>query len=129
MKKLKELKNLHGIFVDYINELDAKLQSQLKKIKLEYQQNMTEEKKKLLIAICNGEGLDYNKIKSKYLKSKEVNTILDVEVAINNEEPLLDKVEINGKEYYYEAKEKGNVYDTNSIVVGIYKNGKVTLNC
>jgi hypothetical protein len=131
MKKLKEVKNLHGIFIDSITELDAKLQNQFKKIKQEYHQNVINEKYKLLVDICNGEGLDFEKLKGKYLKSKELNLVQDEEVVkekVEIEEDLLDKIEINGKEYYYEAKEKGIVYDLNSKPVGVYKNGKVIFN-
>ena len=131
MRKLKELKGIYSIFVDSITDLDSKIQQQLKKIKLEYQQNVTEEKIRLLIAVCNGEGLDFDKIKSKYLKSKELSQVSEEEsiheIEIEEEE-LLDKVEISGKQYYYEAKEKGIVYDMNSKPVGVYKNGKVVLN-
>lgn len=131
MRKLKELKGIHRVFVDSITELDSKIQQQLKKIKLEYQHNVTEEKIRLLLAVCNDEGLDFNKIKTKYLKSKELNQISEEEVVKENEieeEDLLDKIEIGGKQYYYEAKEKGLVYDMNSKPVGVYKNGKVILN-
>ena len=131
MRKLKELKGLHGLFVDSITELDSKIQQQMKKIKLEYQQNVSEEKVRLLIAICNGENLDFDKIKTKYLKLKELNHVSEEELIKENEieeEDLLDKIEISGKQYYYEAKEKGIVYDLNSKPVGVFKNGKVILN-
>jgi hypothetical protein len=131
MRKLKELKGIHGIFVDSITDLDSKIQQQLKKIKLEYQQNVSEEKVRLLLTICNGEGLDFDKIKNKYLKSKELSYISKEETFKENEieeEELLDKIEINGKQFYYEAKEKGLVYDLNSKSVGVFKNGKVFLN-
>ena len=121
MRKLKELKGIHSVFVDSITELDSKIQLQLKKIKLEYQQNVSEEKIRLLLAVCNGEGLE----------SKELNQVSEVESVKENEveeEDLLDKIEISGKQYYYEAKEKGIVYDMNSKPVGVYKNGKVVLN-
>jgi len=128
MKKLKGLKDLHNEFVDVINQLDEKLQDNLKKIKKEYQKNVTEEKVKLLIAICNGEGLDFDQIKGKYLKAKELaqsNYDPHVPEEVPVEEDLLDKTEINGKEYYYENKEKGMVYDMNSKPVGIFKGGKI----
>lgn len=128
MKKLKGLKDLHNEFVDVINHLDEKLQDNLKKIKKEYQRNVTEEKVKLLIAICNGEGLDFDQIKGKYLKAKELSqTNYDsyVQVDAPIEEDLLDKAEINGKEYYYEHKEKGMVYDMDLKPVGIFKGEKI----
>lgn len=130
MRKLKELKGIHNIFVDSITELDSKIQLQLKKIKLEYQRNVAEEKIKLLLAVCNGEELDFDSIKNKYLKSKELNNVSEEESLKENilEEELLDKINISGKQYYYEAKEKGLVYDLNSKPVGIFKNGKIFLN-
>jgi hypothetical protein len=131
MKKLKELKCVHNVFVDAINELDNKLQNQLKKVKQEYQKNVIDEKLRLLIAVCNGEGLEFDKIKAKYLKPKELSKVsLDdvVEDKEVEEEELLDKIEINGKQYYYEAKDTGVIYDLNSKPVGVYKNGKFILN-
>lgn len=131
MKKLKELKNVHNIFVDAINELDGKIQNQLKKVKQEYQKNVIDEKIRLLIAVCNGEGLDFDKIKIKYLKAKELTKVSMDDIVEEKEvveEDLLDKVEINGKQYYYEAKEKGIIYDLSSNPVGVYKNGKFVLN-
>jgi len=128
MKKLKGLKDLHGEFVDIINQLDEKLQDNLKKIKKEYQRNVTEEKVKLLIAICSNEGLDFDQIKGKYLKPKELsqsNYDPHVPEEAQVEEDLLDKVDINGKEYYFENKEKGMVYDMESKPVGLFKGGKI----
>jgi len=131
MRKLKELKEIHNIFVESITDLDNKIQLQMKKIKLEYQKNVSEEKVRLLIEVCNGEGLDFSIIKNKYLKSKEYNNLSENESLKSNEikeEDLLDKITFGGKEYYYEAKEKGLVYDLNSKLVGTFKNGKIFLN-
>lgn len=131
MKKLKYLKELHNDFVDNINCLNDKLQNDMKKIKKEYQQNVINEKIKLLMAICNGEGLDVEKIKSKYLTSKELNhNVTEYAVPENKitEENLLDKIEINGEEYYYEQKEKGSIYNMESEIVGVYKDGKFIFN-
>jgi len=131
MRKLKELKEIHNIFVDSITDLDYKIQQQLKKIKLEYQKNISEEKVKLLLAVCNGEDLDFNLIKNKYLKLKELTNSTSETISKDNEieeENLLDKILVDGKQYYYEAKDKGLVYDLNSKPVGIFKNGKIILN-
>lgn len=128
MRKLKGLKDLQTDFVDIINHLDDKIQSDLLDIKKEYQNNITEEKIKLLIAVCNGEGLDFNKIKVKYLKAKELlQTNFDTPVEKDSiiEEDLLDKIIFEGKEYYYEQKDKGIVYDIDSKPVGIYTEGKI----
>jgi hypothetical protein len=131
MKKLKELKGINNIFVDAINELDGKLQNQLKNIKQEYQTNVIDEKLKLLLDICNGENLDFVKMKNKYIKSKELNKVLQDETTETKkieEENMLDKIEFNGKQYYYESKENGMIYDMESNLVGIYKNGSIILN-
>lgn len=133
MKKLSELKNIHNIFVDSINELDEQFKVQMAKIKQEYQKNMIDEKLKLLLIVCNGEKLDFDKIKTKYFKVKELlktsvdnNTVID-ENTISDEQ-ILDKIEINGKHLYYENKENGKVYDINSKYVGNYKKGNFIFN-
>jgi hypothetical protein len=127
MKKLK-LKEVYDVFVDSTNILSSNLQKKLDEIKTEYTMNVIEEKIKLLMSICDGEDLDFDTIKSKYLKPKE---LIHVPSHTNNsfdsttEETIMDMTEINGKKYYYEAKDKGFVYDMDSKQVGLYKNGKI----
>jgi hypothetical protein len=130
MKKLKELKNLQNVFTDHIQELDLQMQLHLKKIKEEYINNLIEEKIKLLIEVCHGEKLDFDKIKTKYLKAKDLNKTIQHEISFEpaQDEELLDKIEINGKEYYYESKENGHVYDINLVIVGIFKNNNIIFN-
>ena len=127
MDKLKEVKKLHDIFVDSINELDTNLKSQLKEIKQEYQRNITQERITLLYTICENENLNFNIMKNKYLKPKEICKISENEPVFINE-LLLSKIEINNNKYYYEAKENGNVYNSASKIVGIYKNNQVFIN-
>jgi len=126
MKKLKELKCVHNLFVDTINDLDKKLQNQLKKVKEEYHKNIIDEKIQLLISICNNEGLEFDKIKTKYLKPEELSKIVLDEIVEEKkvEEELLDKVVINGTQCYYESKDNGIIYDLNSNQIGFYKNNK-----
>ena len=72
--------------------------------------------------------LNYHKIKGKYLKAKELlqtNFDIPVQETVIVEEDLLDKLVLDGKEYYYEQKEKGVVYDIESKPVGIYADGKI----
>ena len=68
--------------------------------------------------------------KNKYIKSKELKNVNEEEPLKNSiiEEELLDKINISGKQYYYEAKDKVLVYDSNSKPVGIFKNGKIIFN-
>jgi hypothetical protein len=129
MKILKELSNMHNIFVDSINELDSKLQEQEKNIKKEYQKNVYDEKNKLLLAICKGENMDFDIMKKKYIKKNEppkpvINTIVE---SVLEENELLDKIEINKIEYYYENKNNGKIYNLDSIIVGVYKNNQHSL--
>ena len=131
MKKLIGLKNIDDTFSNGLNELYSNLQDNIKDIKHEYQQNMIDEKIKLLIAICNGEKLDFNEMKIKYLKAKEIENFEPINVNKNNgiiEDNLLDKITIDNIDYYYESINNGIVFDVDNIPIGIYKNGKVIFN-
>jgi hypothetical protein len=131
MKKLTVLKHINDTFTDTFNELLLELKSNIKDAKHEYQQNVIEEKNKLLIDMCIGEGLDIEKMKVKYLKPKELSYIEPNEPNKNVvliDDNLLDKITINDKDYYYEPENNGKVFDTNNNHVGIYKNGNVIFN-
>jgi hypothetical protein len=131
MKKLSGLKNINETFTNSINELFLELQSNIKEIKQEYQQNIIDEKIKLLVAICNGEGLDFDKLKMKYLKSKELDYLDPNEPSKNTiliDDNLLDKITLNNQDYYYESVNNGTVFDTNNEPVGVYKNGTFVFN-
>ena len=131
MKKLIGLKNINTTFTNSINELFTDLQENLKEIKQEYQQNVIDEKIKLLIAICNGEELDFNEMKIKYLKPKEIGNLDQDEINKCNfsiDDNLLDKITINDEDYYYESVNNGTVFNTNNQPVGLYKNGTVVFN-
>ena len=74
--------------------------------------------------IFNGEHLDFNDLKNKYLNEKEKKCIKEnINIFEVSNETLLDTIEIDGKSYFYENKEKGIIYDrkTNK-PVGIIKN-------
>jgi hypothetical protein len=123
------LKDMHSIFVDSITLLDEELQKQTKKIKQEHLEVVTNEKIKLLYEICLGENLDFNVIKNKYLKSKEISQISSEEILKEKqvaEEVLLNKIIFNGTEYYYETSGNNIVYNMESKPVGTYKNSKIT---
>jgi hypothetical protein len=129
MKKSKELSNFHNQLLSQFENIDVLISEYKKKIKKEYQQIMIDEKNKLLSQVAEGEKLNVNELKKKYLKSKEIITT-DEEVKvkqIEDNEELLDQIVIEEEIYYYENKEKGKVFDINSNEVGIFKNGSILM--
>lgn len=132
MKKYQEIKSIYDIFVDSVNNLDSKLQEQIKKIKQEQNNLIIEEKIKLLKLICEGENLDYNTIKYKYIKPKDISKVGDPFQYENiktscEDENILIKTTLNNNIYYYEPKDEGNVYDIKSNIVGVFKNNTIEL--
>ena len=126
MKKLN-LNNVTDVFIESVNKTHLELLNAMKEIKNEYTINMIDEKIKLLVLIAEGEGLDFNILKNKYLKPKELmqfTQIIQPKVQIEDNN-IMDKIEFNGKQYYCESKEKSIVYDMNSKPVGYYKNGTI----
>ena len=130
MKKNKEISNLYDLFINNVNELDEKMQLQLKKVKQENNNLIIEEKVKLLQLICEGEKLDFNTIKYKYMKQKDVDkVILPTNIlSLQNEENIFNKTIINEKVYYYESKEYGKVLDDKSNIVGYFINNEIVMN-
>ncbi len=148
MKKLKTTKKIQNEFKLHQEALNKYCD----KINREYARNMT----KLVENIANGENLDIEMLKEKYLNNfdekkeqtcenndktltaeetvnvnstSEVDTEVDSATDLNSEpnmfeEIIFDKIIINGKNYYYENKENGKIYDSSSIIVGVYKNKK-----
>lgn len=127
MRKLKGLISLHSTFVDSINNLDIKLNEEIDKINLEYEERLLNEKIKLLLLICENEGLNFEEIKCKYLKPKELSHISIPEKKEEMKDDLLDRIVIDGIEYYYEPKDSGVVYDKKLNKVGIYKNNRIDI--
>jgi hypothetical protein len=85
-----------------------------------------DEKIKLLKDICDGENLNFDELKHKYLNEKEKKYIKEkIDIIKVSTESLLDTFENNGHTYFYENKEDGIIYDkkTNKSV-GIIKNGE-----
>jgi len=119
---LANILNIKGVDTD----LDKRLINDYKKkIKKEYQQLLIEEKNKLLLKVAEGENLDINDLKKKYLKAKEITITYEMNKQLINEEELLDKIIIEDTVYYYENKEKGKVFDIENKEVGIFKNGSM----
>jgi len=124
MKISENLKELYPKINSLLGEIDSEMKDSIKKIKKDYINNLTEEKIKLLKLICEGEELNFNEMKNKYLNDKEKNLSKDsTDIKEIYNEDLLDTIEIKGKTYFYENKEKGIIYDSDSKVVGTVKNG------
>lgn len=125
MKTFDNLKELYPKINSLLGEIDNQVKDSIKHIKKECNNLLVDEKIKLLKIICEGEDLDFNEMKNKYISEKEKKLIKEQsdisEISIEN---LLDTVEINGITYFYENKEKGIIYDSKSKVVGVVKNGK-----
>jgi uncharacterized protein Yka (UPF0111/DUF47 family) len=128
MKKSKELNKFHDELLSHFDNINILMTDYKKKIKKEYQQLLIEEKNKLLLKIAEGEKLNINDLKNKYLKVKEITPIETQVPSTEENEDLLDKIVIEGDIYYYENKEKGKVFDINNIEVGTYKSGSILLN-
>lgn len=124
MKISENLKELYPKINSLLGEIDSEMKDNIKKIKKDYINNLTEEKIKLLKLICEGEGLIFNEMKNKYLNDKEKKLSKDSNIILEvHNEDLLESIEIKGKTYFYENKEKGTIYDSDSKIVGIVKNG------
>jgi hypothetical protein len=137
MKKLKLTDKISKEIIEIeslINKMGVYLQSVSNScdiINTEYTKNI----KKLLKKIAEGENLNYEMLKEKYLKSSPKEN-LELNNTTNDEkntivEPLeiiFDKIIIDNKNYYYENKELGKIYDSLSNIVGVYKNKNFILN-
>lgn len=140
---LKSVDNIYKLYIDHINDdikqqaerinlFDIRLTEELKGLNQIFKKKMAEQKLKLLTKIAEDNNLNFDHIKMKYLKPKELK-ILELNNNDNNDmsdnnDNVLDKIEINGTVYYCDTtKDKGIVYNTNSKQVGFITNGKVTL--
>jgi len=129
MKTSEYLKELYPKINSLLGEIDNEVKDSIKKVKKEHISALTEEKIRFLKIICDGEGLNFNELKSKYLTEKENKFIKEqIDTIEVSNESLLDTIDIDGKTYFYENKEKGVIYDrkTNK-PVGIIKNGEPIL--
>lgn len=128
MKVKEALKDLNTKINSILVEAYTEISEEIKNIKKIIDDEKSEEKIKLIEQICKGEELNEKEIKNKYLTEKEkkkIKIIPDLSEIVNDE--LLDTTTINNIIYYYEPKEKGNIYDSSKKIVGTYKNGKFNL--
>ena len=140
MKKLlysKKITNKSKEFIEMINIYCSKLNK-------EYAQNMLQ----LIFKIAKGENLDPQMLIDKYITNKADEEHIDAheyehedehedehvdehltETIVENEMTetemdgsFLDKVIIDGKDYFYQQIENGIIYNKESKPVGVYKN-------
>ena len=135
MKKSKEIIDINNDIFSTISTVEENMETlskQLvdyyKKIKKEFSKILLEEKYALLNKIAEGENIDINLLKSKYLKTKDLITLNEsIKTTEVCSEELLDRMEHKGIIYYYENKEKGKVFDANYNEVGVFKNRSIIL--
>jgi hypothetical protein len=132
MKKSKEITDIKLEIFSSISKMEENMETfstqvseYYKKIKKEFSKILLEEKCALLNKISEGENIDINILKSKYLKSKDIISLNEGNET--NSEELLDRIEHNGQVFYYENKEKGKVFDSNYNEVGQFKNRSIIL--
>ncbi len=111
--------------IDKIEQQSVKFLEIIQSLSKKSQKEHLKQMNKLIENIAKGEKLDLQMLKSKYLNNEE-EVELDP-IAETEDENFLDKIIINGVEYFYENKSDGKVYNKKSQVVGIYKNNKVLL--
>lgn len=129
MKKSRELNNFHNELISQFSNIELIIDDYKKRIKREYHQLLIEEKNKLLLKVSEGEKININDLKKKYLKPKEIIFTDELKITLSEDtEELLDKIIIDNEIYYYENKEKGKVFNISNNEVGIFKNGLITLN-
>jgi hypothetical protein len=129
MKKSRELNNFHNELISQFSNIELIIDDYKKRIKREYHQLLIEEKNKLLLKVSEGEKININDLKKKYLKPKDIIFTDELKITLSEDtEELLDKIIIDNDIYYYENKEKGKVFNISNNEVGIFKNGLITLN-
>ncbi len=126
MKKLKYSQKILSDTAAFIKMIEYKCN----KINKEHAKNMI----KLVNAIAEGENLNLDMLKEKYLNIKKKEEILEEEdddktltLNYSDTDKILDKTIIEGISYYYENKENGNVYNSSLKLVGTFTNNKVLI--
>lgn len=126
MKHSNEILEINTELDTTINTLNELIKIYKKKIKKECQQIIIDEKYKLLLKVSNIYKIDYDDLKNKCLKSKEILNAPNISKTYSND-VILDKTELNGIIYYYENKENGKVYDNDYNEVGEYINNNIII--
>ena len=123
MKNLKHLKKLSTI----IEESLVEMKTEIEKVKREYQKKLITSNFNLIKNIAQGENLDELSLIEKYLdkKPKEFSDSKKKEKESTDDEEILNHMNLNGNDYFYEDKVNGNVYDNESKKVGVFKLGSI----
>jgi hypothetical protein len=117
MKELKSLKKINEE-IEYLKETIYQLTVKGNK---DYQSNIL----KIIKAISIGEELDFNMLVEKYIKTKSDSTESDSPE--NKGVVLLNKITENDITYYVQTT-NNLVYNTESVIIGTYCNGKIVFN-
>jgi hypothetical protein len=128
MKKSKEILEIYNELTSSLEVSQELTKLYYKKIKKEYNAVLIEEKHKLLQKIAEGENIDLEVLKNKYLKAKELINYSVASPIDSDADQILDTTVVDGVTYYYENKDKGKVYNNEYKEIGIFKNNKITLN-
>ena len=122
LKYAKKMKEEFSAFETVFN-------SHIEKIKKEHQKILIQKMNELISNIAKNENLNELELREKYLNIKEKYKKEKKEKKeIHVEESLLDHVVINEKNYFFENKENGKIFNENSEVTGSYKNGEFVFN-
>ena len=110
---------------DDSNQFINMIKNHISQIKKENKKQLILEREALLFAISEGENLDFEHLKNKYISKKKLKKIV---VENNNDIDLYEVVNLDGAKYYYENKNLGNIYNENNEKVGVFKDNNFLLN-
>lgn len=120
MKSLEEIQLLNNLLLKHADLLQESLK-RLKRLNNQYKRNIKIERKRsnyaLLKLISNDYNIDFDELVKKYINKESI------------EEKLLEIIDIEGKEYFYENINNGKIYNDENKIVGTYKNNDFILNC
>jgi hypothetical protein len=132
MKRIKTVNKLRNRFIDIATEFDKLLQETDVLTNEEHKKILADEKMKLLTQISHNEKIDLELLKKKYLNfSSDVDEkviIKEKSKDTSNKDELLNSIVIDKITYYYEPKENGIIYNSNSQIVGSYINKNFKFN-
>ena len=124
MTKLKQVKKLKT----EISAMSELFNTNLEKINKEHNKILLQSLSNLIQDISQGENIDEIYLRERYLNINKTTKKEEKKNVTNNSEDLLDKVTINGTEYYYQNKENGLIYNNKSKVIGNYINEEFVFN-